>query len=197
MRLPDQIACVFGDAAAAADEPYRWESALLHACIAIDTTAKRIYPTIKRVGDRFTRCIRDYYWLVSSMMSLHVDLGRTTFANLGILSLRQVPDFADVIYHVHRCIQAHGGETPDGFVTIIKGHPEIAAWSIGKDRLQFSERLVWVLAAITIFSEVNRCHLGECSSLRFEWGLKRMNVSDCWGLEDSLRPIAKRFNLPQ
>jgi hypothetical protein len=69
MNLLDQVICVFADSAAGKHEP-----ALLHACMAIDATAKRLYPSVNGVGARFIRCVRDCYWLVEPMVGTGINV---------------------------------------------------------------------------------------------------------------------------
>ena len=42
------------------------DSAMLHACNAIDGTAKKLYPTLAN-NDRFTRLLRDNYAILGPM----------------------------------------------------------------------------------------------------------------------------------
>lgn len=48
MRISRQILCAIDDA-----EADKFDAALLHACVAIDTTAKRLYPRSTKVGARY------------------------------------------------------------------------------------------------------------------------------------------------
>jgi hypothetical protein len=112
MKLSDQVLCAIDDAGAR-----KFDAALLHACITIDTTAKRLYPSESRVGRRYTQCLRDYYWIVEPMLGAGLNLVETRFSNIRMLR-DQNPDLADVIYEIFRCSHAHGDEVPQGYSVI-------------------------------------------------------------------------------
>jgi hypothetical protein len=92
------------------------ESAMLHACNAVDGTAGKLYP---RLGNqaRFTRILRENYAILGPMGAPGIDLIGTRFP----VTVRKVtaqggkPDLADVLYGIHRCCHAHGDELPEGF----------------------------------------------------------------------------------
>lgn len=93
---------------------------LLHACCAIDATAKRLYPNSTRIGVRYVNCLRRYYWLLEPMMGAGINLIETRFANVP-LPKTPTPDFAEVIYHIFRCGHAHGDEIPAAFSVLPSG----------------------------------------------------------------------------
>ena len=109
MKLFDQVRKVFSDGAAG-----DMEAAMLHACTAVDATARRLYPSDPGVGSRFVRCVREYYWLVEPMLAPGFNLVDTRFGNV-VLKKGNPPAFAQVVYEVHRCAHAHGDEVPIAF----------------------------------------------------------------------------------
>src|SRR5829696_7722331 len=87
------------------------ESAMLHACNAVDGTARKLYPNLGN-KDRFTRFLRENYAILGPMGAPGIDLIQTRFP---VTVQRPTapgggPDMADVIYGIHRCCHAHGDE---------------------------------------------------------------------------------------
>src|SRR6185503_1921971 len=80
------------------------ESAMLHACNAVDGTAKKVYATLGNRA-RFTCLLRENYSVLGPLGAPGIDLIQTRFpvsvpkpcADLG------GADLAEVIYGIHRC----------------------------------------------------------------------------------------------
>jgi hypothetical protein len=79
MKLSQQVLYAIDDAGAG-----KFDAALLHACIAIDTTAKRLYPSERKVGVRYMACLRDYYWIIEPMIGAGLDLIETRLSNVHL-----------------------------------------------------------------------------------------------------------------
>src|SRR3954470_12069298 len=85
------------------------ESAMLHACNAVDGTAKKVHSTLGNRA-RFTRLLRENYSILGPLGAPGIDLVRTRFPvsvrgpSADVASL----DLADVIYLIHRCTHGHG-----------------------------------------------------------------------------------------
>src|SRR4051812_22120759 len=78
------------------------DSALLHACIAIDATARKLYPQVTgkgKVGKRYVDCLREYVWLLEPLIGAGIDLAATRFPQVGTPEIPQ-PDFADIVYKI-------------------------------------------------------------------------------------------------
>jgi hypothetical protein len=75
------------------------ESAMLHACNAIDGTAKKIYPLIGS-NERFTRVLRENYAILGPMGAPGINLVETQFPVKVPKPKAQggKPDLADVIF---------------------------------------------------------------------------------------------------
>jgi hypothetical protein len=92
------------------------DSAMLHACNAVDGTAAKVYPTLGS-NPRFTGLLRENYDVFGPMAAPGINVWETRFpvkvarpkADGGL------PDIADVVYGIHRCTHGHGNELPDGF----------------------------------------------------------------------------------
>ncbi len=89
------------------------DQALLFVCLAVDGTAKKTYPSITKVGERFRKFINDNLDIIELMFG-GLNLQETIFpfsdskGNIGI-------SFADIIYEKFRCNLAHGDELPEGY----------------------------------------------------------------------------------
>jgi hypothetical protein len=189
MKIADHVKSCFDDAGQG-----KLDAALLHACIAIDATSKLLYPTERKVGRRYTQCIRDYYWLVEPMLGAGINLEQTVFANIK-LPKTQAPDFADVIYDVFRCGHVHGDEVPDNYAVVPTTGNWHSRWIVGRNTLRFPDRIVWALLSISIFSRVNeRQKLQRFGPYILTLGDTEFPVEEWWGQEDRVRPIANQHN---
>lgn len=186
MKIADHVNSCFADALSG-----NFDSAMLHACVAIDATSKLRYPTVKKVGKRFTQTIRDYYWLVEAMIGAGMDLSQMVYSNVK-LEKNSAPDFADIMYEVFRCGYVHGDEVPEKFSII----PTTGTWSsatiYGENEVHFPDRIVWALISISVFAKVNeRQKLNPVGPYGLRLGDTGFHVEDWWGREDEVRPFAK------
>ncbi len=91
------------------------EPSMLHACNAVDGTGKKVFPGMGS-NRRFTQAVRDNYGILGPMGVPGINLEETRFP---IAVPRRTtpdgqPDFADVVYGIHRCCHGHGDELPAG-----------------------------------------------------------------------------------
>jgi hypothetical protein len=170
----------------------RFDSALMNACIAIDPTSKKLYPGVERVGKRYVRCLRDYYWLLEPMMGAGMNLVDTRFENVPLPN-NPSPDFAELIYRIFRCHDAHGDEIPLTYsVTKSEGN-FLSHWAFSDGELHMPDRVVFALLAVAVFSRVN----ADVQSSADHWlalGDDRFPIRDWWGREDEFRQIADYYN---
>lgn len=186
MKLSEQVLCSIDDAGTG-----KFDAALLHACIAIDTTSKRLYPSESKVGVRYVRCLRNYYWIIEPMIGAGLDLVETRFSNVH-LPKNQSPDLADIVYEIFRCSHAHGDEVPASYSVIPTTGP-FSDWEFGHGELHMPDRIVWALLAIAVFSKVNASEKSG-GTYYLSLGGDRFPVCDWWGREDDFRPVASRYN---
>lgn len=186
MRISRQVLCSIDDA-----EAQKFDSALLHACIAIDSTSKRLFPNEGDVGRRYVHCLRQYYWIVEPMIGGGLNLDETIFSNINIRK-KPSPDIADVIYTIFRCAHAHGDEIPDEFM-LIPSIGDASQWIIGKNRLNMPDRVIWALLAVVVFSKVNANQKSQ-GDYFLSLGEDRFLLRDWWGREDDFRFFASRYN---
>jgi hypothetical protein len=92
------------------------DAAMIHACNAVDGTAAKVYPVLGS-NARFTRLLRDNYFILEPMAAPRINLQDTRFPVKVIhpKALGGQPDYADVIYGIHRCHHGHGEALPGGF----------------------------------------------------------------------------------
>ena len=97
-------------------EQHEPDAAMLHACNAVDGTAKKLYAGLGNKA-RFTHLLRENYAILGPMGIPGIDLKAESFSvNTKDPSLPGGrADAADVIYGIHRCCHGHGDELPDGF----------------------------------------------------------------------------------
>jgi hypothetical protein len=187
MKLKQHVLYAIDDSQAG-----KFEAALMHACFAIDGTARKIFPNSKKVGERFVACLREYYWLVEPMIGAGINLVETRFSNIETLKLKR-PDFAEFVYEVFRCSAAHADEIPTVFWTIHSADPSSTQWTLGHNELHMPSTVVWALLAVAVFAKVN---LGECTEGTYflKLGDETFPICDWWGQEDRVRSLADRLN---
>ena len=134
------------------------EFAMLHACNAVDGTAKKLHP---RLGNkvRFTRVLRDNYPILGPMGAPGINLFDTRWpVNVkNPTATGGLPDMADIIYSVHRCTEGHGDQLPDGFELIpnAAGPYAYTKMMVTQGRVQLSDRVIFALLAVAVLSKVN------------------------------------------
>lgn len=182
----------------AIDDYYHGEklhSSLLHACIAVDGTASKIFPTITSNRQRYVACIRQYYWIVQAMGLPGVDLINTQWKNVQLQKINN-PDLAEIIYEIFRCNHAHGSEHPIDFELIkCVGTNQIKA-SFGWDTLKLPDTIIFALLGIAVFAKVNHDQTTNPDYfLTLEQEKFPINV--WWGREDDFRPITEKYKKPE
>jgi hypothetical protein len=134
------------------------EFAMLHACNAVDGTARKMHPGLGNKA-RFTRILRDNYSILGPMGIPGINLVDTRWpvkikASTAVGGL---PDIADVIYTFHRCTHGHGDELPDGFALISNAAGPDGQTNMVATRgsVQLSDRVIFGMLAVAVFSPPN------------------------------------------
>ena len=122
-----------------------FESAMLHACNAIDGTAAKALPNESGSNKRFTDFLRNNYVILGAMGMPGIALHETRFP-IDVARPKAPggkPDLADVLYGIHRCTRGHGSEMPKGFELIpdFGSGSDITSIQIEKGRIQLSDRM--------------------------------------------------------
>jgi hypothetical protein len=186
MKLSQQVLCAIDDAGAG-----KFDAAFLHACTAIDQTAKRLYPSERTVGIRYVACLREYYWIIEPMIGSGIDL-TTCFSNMR-LGDNHSPDLADVVYKIFRCSYAHGDEAPASYSVIPTAGPFGSRWVLEHGELHMPDRITWALLAVVVFSKVNAREKSD-GAYYLSLGHDQFTICNWWGREDDFRPVAARYN---
>lgn len=177
------------------------DAAMLHACNAVDGTARKVYPT-GRSNARFTRFLRENYGILGPMGAPGVDLSAVRWP-VAVRSPKAEggkPDIADIIYGIHRCYHGHGEALPDGFALIpdAAGPARMTRMEIQPGKLRLSDRFIFALVAVAVFAPVNR---GEATPaldgyyLTFS-GEHILPINDWWGRAADFEELSATVPLP-
>ncbi len=172
---------------------------MLHACNAIDGTARKVHPTLGNKA-RFTQLLRENYEIIGPMAAPGIDLEKTRFP----VSVKKPtapdgkPDLADVIYGVHRCTHGHGDELPDGFDLIADaaGPPGRTKFLIEKGRVRLSDRVIFGLLAVSVLSPAN---VGQRvpDEYHLTFGISTvLPINDWWGRAADFPAVVAKEPMP-
>lgn len=167
-------------------EQHELDSAMLHACNAVDGTASKIYPSLGS-NARFTKLLRENYSILGPMGVPGINLTETRFPlELPYAKATQgKPDIADVIYGIHRCSHGHGEELPSGFELLedAAGPTRITRMEIEKGKVRLSDRIIFGLLAVVVFSPANKnLAVPELDGFFLTFGNSRkLMINDWWG----------------
>lgn len=176
------------------------DSAMLHACNAIDGTAKNRYPDEPGSNARFTRLLRDNYAILGPMGMPGIDLTETRFP-VKVARPKApggYPDLADVIYAVHRCSHGHGEALPDGFELLLdaRGPARHTTIHIEKGRIRLSDRIIFGLIAIAVLCPVNVGQSVPDGYYLTFGATHKLMINEWWGRAAEFPAIAATDPLP-
>lgn len=171
---------------------------MLHACNAVDGTAKKLFPNM-RVAERFTRVLRDNYLILGPFGIPGINLVETRWP-VKVRSPKApggLPDAADVIYGIHRCTHGHGEEMPAGFELIRNANSTSQNnWAkIEKGQVQFFDNLIFGMLAVAVASPVNAAQNATDGCYLTLHNMK-FNLKDWWGKREDLLAILSQMELP-
>jgi hypothetical protein len=172
--------------------------AMLHACNAIDGTARKLHPRLSN-SERFTWTIRDNYSIFGPMALPGIDLEKTRWP-VRIRSPKATggqPDIADVIYGIHRCTHAHGDELPDGYELIsdARGPAKITHLVAESGKVRLSDRAIFGLLAVAILSPENADQTVP-DGYHLTFAGQELPINDWWGRANDFSAIASQEQLP-
>jgi hypothetical protein len=178
------------------------EHAMLHACIAVDGTARKAYPATTRNKARFTSLLRDNYDVLGPMSAPGVNLAESFLpVKMPHAKEKSGPDFAELIYGVHRCTHGHGDELPGGFELIPNAALGMDTTTLlfeksGKVRL--SDRVIFGLLAVAVFAPANADERVPNDGYHFVFGKQRirLQVNDWWGRHDDFAAVVASEPMP-
>ena len=208
MKISDSVRLAIEDWELAKSDQTRLESAMLHACNALDGTAKKIWPKANN-KDRFTRLIRQSYDFFGPMAMPCIDLENTVFS-VPLNSSKKDnkgPDIADIIYSIHRCSHAHGDELEEGFSLIEDVKNDIIgqenSTNIRSDieggKVRLSDRTIFGLLGIAVFSPINK---NQSDPKLYNFWLTfdkdmEFHINDWWGKKEEFLKIISQVTLPK
>jgi hypothetical protein len=176
------------------------EAAMLHACNAVDGTARKLYPNEKGSNARFTRLLRENYEIFGPMATPGIDIAATRWpvkvANPKAPGGK--PDIADVIYGIHRCIHGHGNELPDGFELLpdAAGPHRLTHIHIEKGKIRLSDRAIFGLLGVAVLSPVNKGQTVP-DGYHLTFGGRVLLINDWWGRAADFAPLVAQEPLPR
>ena len=166
------------------------DAAMLHACNAVDGTAKKLHPTLGS-NARFTKLLRDNYSILEPMAAPGINLDDTRFPVKveHPKALGGQADFADIVYGIHRCHHGHGEALPGGFELMpdAAGQPGLTTMEIKKEapgmgRVRISDRTIFGLLAVAVLSPVNTGQrVPDGYHFTFDRRPARLEINDWWG----------------
>ncbi len=176
------------------------ESSLLHACNAIDGTARKRYPNLAN-RTRFTSLLRDSVDVVEAMGCPGIDLTQTRFP-VPIpkpTSVDGLPDFADIIYFKHRIGHAHGDEVPASFnlISDAGGPLQSTRVAVTKGSVRFSDRMIFALISVAVFAPENKDQTIPQTYFLTWNGDRKIIIDEWWGELEKFRCLIKDFALPK
>jgi len=176
------------------------ESAMLHACNAIDGTAKKLHPALGS-NERFTRLLRDDYSILGPMGAPGINLVETRFP-VTVQKPKASggkPDIADVIYGIHRCTHGHGDELPDGFELIqdAAGPKRLTRMEIEHGKIRLSDRIIFGLIAVAVLSPVNQDQSVPDGYYLTFGDSATLVINEWWGRANDFPQIAAQDPTPQ
>ncbi len=177
-----------------------FESAMLHACNAIDGTAAKALPSISGSNLRFTTLLRDNYLILGVMGMPGVNLADTRFP-VAVKSAKAPgggADLADVIYGIHRCSHGHGAALPAGFELRpdSSGVVEKTTIVVQRGQIQLSDRIIFGLLGVAVFAPENA---GQSTPHGYYLTLGAEHnfiINDWWGRRADFELIASQLTLP-
>jgi hypothetical protein len=183
------------------------EAAMWHACAAADGTAAKVYPALSGNNTRFTTLLRDNYFILEPMAAPGINLDETRFPVRveHPKALGGQPDFADVIYGIHRCCHGHGEALPGGYELMPdaagrhgRTRMHIQKEAPGMGRVRFSDRVIFGLLAVTVLSSAN---VGQAvpdgHHLTFGRRPLRLEINDWWGHAADFPAVAATEPMPR
>lgn len=165
------------------------DKAMLFACLAIDGTAKKVYPDTQKVGERFKKFIIEHLDIVELMFG-GLNLKETVFpfkdskGNIGI-------KFEDIVYEKFRCSLAHGDELPDGYDLTVKVADGIQQFmiDISGQSMTLPESAIYALGLPCVLAPVNSDQEIGSNLYHYRDPINHYVVDRWWGKLDCARKI--------
>jgi hypothetical protein len=165
------------------------DKAMLFACLAVDGTAKKMYPHIDKVGERFRKFIVEHLDIIE-LMHGGLNLQETVFpfkdskGNVGV-------KFEDIVYEKFRCNLAHGNELPDGYGVTVKVQDGIQQFMIDIENqsMTLPESAIYALGLPCVLAPVNADQKIGNNSCHYRDPINHYVVDRWWGNVECARRI--------
>jgi hypothetical protein len=156
------------------------DKAMLFVCLAVDGTAKKMYPNISSVGTRFRQFILDHIDIIELMFG-GLDLQNTVLPfpnNKGdTIGLK----FEDIIYEKFRCNLAHGNELEEGYGINLKIAERHQCFRIDRKSMTMPESVIFALGFPCILAPQNADQkIGE-NRYFYHDGINHYVIDRWWG----------------
>jgi hypothetical protein len=176
------------------------ESAMLHACNAVDGTAAKALPLMSVATKRFTDFLRSNYAILGATGMPGINLNETRFP-VEVRSPKAPggqPDLADILYGIHRCTHGHGAEMPKGFELIpdFGADSKVTSALIEKGRIRLSDRILFGLLAVAIMAPEN-IRQQTPSGYHLTLAGVTYQINDWWGKRVEFEEVCKPLNAVQ
>jgi hypothetical protein len=165
------------------------EKAMLFACLAVDGTAKKMYPGIEKVGERFRKFIVEHLDIIELMYG-GLNLQETVFPfkdNKGNVGVK----FEDIVYRKFRCNLAHGNELPDGYGVTVKVQDGIQRFliDIENQSMTLPESAIYALGLPCVLAPVNADQKIGSNLYHYRDPINHYVVDRWWGGVECARSI--------
>ena len=165
------------------------DKAMLFACLAIDGTAKKMYPEVQKVGERFRKFVVEHLDIIELMFG-GLNLQETIFpfkdskGNIGV-------KFEDIVYEKFRCNLAHGNELPEGYDITVKVANSIQQFMIDikSQSMTLPESAIYALGLPCVLAPVNADQKIGSNLYHYRDPINHYVVDRWWGKIDCARRI--------
>ncbi len=165
------------------------DKAMLFACLAVDGTAKKMYPQIEQVGERFRKFIVEHLDIIELMFG-GLNLQETAFPfknNKGKVGVK----FEDIVYEKFRCNLSHGNELPDGYGITVKVADGIQQFMIDIEgqSMTFPESAIYAIGLPCVLAPVNSDQRIGSNLYHYRDPINHYVVDRWWGEVQCARKI--------
>ena len=165
------------------------EQAMLFSCLAVDGTAKKLYPNINKVGERFREFITDHLDIIE-LMHGGLNFVDTVFPfpdNRGNVGVK----FEDIVYEKFRCSLAHGDELPGAYGITVKVSAGIQRFMIDIEgqSMTLPESVIYALGLPCVLSPANSDQRIGSNRYRYHDPINHYVIDRWWGKVDCARQI--------
>jgi hypothetical protein len=165
------------------------DKAMLFACLAVDGTAKKMYPQNEKVGERFRKFIVEHLDIIELMFG-GLNFQETVFPfkdNKGNIGVK----FEDIVYEKYRCNLAHGNELPVGYGITVKVSGGIQQFMIDIENqsMTFPESAIYALGLPCVLALSNSDQKIGSNFYHYRDPINHYVVDRWWGKIECARRI--------